>query len=60
MARNNANAAEAPVEILDEEKGPGMGIDIGICAMTSVSLIAAVVLVMLALGNNYGAGPFGG
>ena len=59
MARRTQNAPEAPVEILDEEKGPGMGVDVGICAMTTISLITAVILVMLALGQHYGKGPFG-
>ncbi|MFQ5504171.1 MAG: hypothetical protein ACE5F1_05140 [Planctomycetota bacterium] len=58
MARRTNDAVEAPIEILDEEGGPAMNMDVGIILTTTVLLLIAVILVMLALGGHYGAGPF--
>lgn len=59
MARKQA-AVEAPVEILEDSGKEGRGIDFGIVMTTSLLLIGAVVLVMLALADHYNRGPFGG
>ena len=60
MARNDTLEVGEPIEILDEDTGPGLGIDFGIIVGTTVTLLTAVVLIMMALGNHYGHGPFGG
>ncbi|GEM_PF-3768294 len=49
----------AAVEVIDEE-GKGASFEMGIVITTTILLIGAVVLVMKALGNDYGVGPFGG
>jgi len=59
MARKKAIEMGEPIEILDEDKGPGLGIDFGIILGTTVTLLVAVVLIMMALGSHYGHGPFG-
>ena len=60
MARNTGYDVGQPIEILDDDTGPGLGIDFGIIVGTSVTLLVAVVLLMLALGNHYAHGPFAG
>lgn len=59
MARRQA-AQEAPVEILEDSGKEGLGIDFGIVLGTTFLLLGAVVLTMMALGEQYGRGPFGG
>lgn len=59
-ARRRQPTDEAPIEILDEAGGPELGIDFGIIVGTSIVLLAAVLLVMVALGDHYQRGPFGG
>lgn len=57
MARRTPQPTdEAPVEILDET-GPELGIDFGIIVTTTLALLGAVILVMMALGKYYGRGP---
>ena len=62
MARRNTNEAvvEEPIEVIEEESGPGMGIDVGVCALTFITLAVATVMLMMKLGSDYGVGPFGG
>ena len=60
MARNTGTDVGQPIEILDEDTGPGLGIDFGLIVGTTITLLTAVVLIMAALGNHYGHGPFGG
>jgi hypothetical protein len=62
MARRarNEEVVEEPVEVVEEDSGPGMGIDIGICALTTITLIVAVGFLWSALGSHYGVGPLGG
>ena len=58
MAKKDAMDMGGPIEILDEDKGPGLGIDFGIIVGTTVTLLTAVVLLMVALGSHYNHGPF--
>ena len=60
MARKTKPSNDAPVEILDDAGGPELGIDFGIIVGTTVVLLAAVVLVMMALGTHYARGPLAG
>lgn len=62
MARRNMNEAsvEEPIEVIEEESGPGMGIDVGIAALTFITLFAATFFLTWKLGADYGVGPFGG
>ncbi|PIE23145.1 MAG: hypothetical protein CSA62_08895 [Planctomycetota bacterium] len=62
MARRKKNEAlvEEPIEVIEEESGPGMGIDIGICSLTFLTLLTATIILMVHLGGQYGVGPFGG
>ena len=59
MARNTGTDVGQPIEILDEDKGPGLGIDFGLIVGTTITLVTAVLLIMLALGSHYNHGPFG-
>jgi len=51
---------DEPLEIIEDEGGPGVGADFGIIIATSVLLLGGVILIMLALGSHYARGPFGG
>lgn len=51
--------ADEPFELIEDEGGPGLGIDFGIILGSTILLLTGVVLVMLALGEHYAAGPFG-
>lgn len=51
---------DEPIEVIEEESGPGLGIDIGICALTTLTLALAIVFLMTTLGEHYAKGPFGG
>jgi len=55
MARNSD--IQEPVEIIEDDSGPGLGMDAGLIFGTTLVLFAAIVFVMIALKNNYGAGP---
>ncbi|HHI81464.1 MAG TPA: hypothetical protein ENK02_15995 [Planctomycetes bacterium] len=50
----------AAVEVVDEGAGKGMTFEMGLVITTTILLLFAVFLVMKALGNDYGVGPFGG
>jgi len=50
---------DEPLEIIEDEGGPGVGVDFGIIIGTTVLLLVGVILVMVALGQHYGRGPFG-
>ncbi len=54
-----SNQPVAAVEVVDEE-GKGATFELGLMIATTILLIGAIVLVMKALGNDYGVGPFGG
>ena len=55
MARNSD--IPEPVEIIEDESGPGLGMDAGLIFGTTVVLLAAIVFVMIALKDHYAAGP---
>jgi hypothetical protein len=50
----------AAVEVVDEGEGKGTTFEMSLVISTTILLIGAIVLVMKALGNDYGVGPFGG
>lgn len=49
---------EEPIEVIEEDSGPGMGVDIGVCALTTLTLCVALVFLLMSLGDNYSYGPF--
>ncbi len=53
------NEPVAAVEVVDEE-GQGTSFEMSLVITTTILLVGAIVLVMKALGNDYGVGPFGG
>ncbi len=57
MARNSD--IQEPVEIIEDDSGPGLGMDAGLIFGTTVVLLTAIIFCMIALGNHYNAGPLG-
>ena len=55
MARNRD--IQEPVEIIEDDSGPGLGMDAGLIFGTTVVLLAAIIFVMIALNTHYSAGP---
>lgn len=55
-ASSRKSSASAEVEVVEESGG--MGIDDGIPIITTVLLIAALMMVDYAIGTHYGAGFF--
>ena len=63
MARQRTRAVAeeaAPIEILDDDGQGGNGIEFAIVVTTTLLLLGAVIVTMMALGQQYGRGPFGG
>lgn len=55
MARNRD--IQEPVEIIEDDSGPGLGMDAGLIFGTTLVLFAAIVFVLIALKDHYNAGP---
>ncbi|MEZ5990434.1 MAG: hypothetical protein R3F30_15230 [Planctomycetota bacterium] len=55
MARNRE--IEEPIEIVEDESASKLNFDVGIAIATTVVLLGAIVFVMIALRDHYGAGP---
>ena len=47
----------AQVEVVEEAAGPTVGIDVGIIIGTTLCLVTAIVFMLMALKDHYGAGP---
>jgi hypothetical protein len=60
MARKPQAAAAAveEVEVLEEMEGTTIGIDVGVIIGTTLCLLTAIVFIVLALKDQYQAGPF--
>ena len=55
MARNSD--IQEPVEIIEDDSGPGLGMDAGLIFGTTIVLLAAIIFVVMALNDHYAAGP---
>lgn len=55
MARNRD--IQEPVEIIEDDSGPGLGMDAGLIFGTTFVLLTAIVFIMIALKTHYAAGP---
>ena len=55
MARNRD--IQEPIEIIEDDSGPGLGLDAGLIIGTTVVLFVSIVFLVIALKDHYNAGP---
>ena len=59
-SRRRSSRTEEPVDgqVMESQAEVGIGFETAIIAFTTIFLLAAVIMVLMMMGQHYGEGPF--